>query len=139
MVRMMRHLLPQQAHVLVGEKLGECSIRDIEPAQHLLHALERGQLAPGLGPRRTDLALDGDQRLREVRPRDRRVLRHDLVQRARRRREAPPVDLDRGQAVHVQIDERVEQIEDDGADGHGKGLRSRASLAVRFSSLRSVD
>src|SRR2546426_10799483 len=51
---------------------------------------------------------------------------HALVERGRRCRQLLPAVLGHGQALPAQVDERVEQIEDDGANRHGdlSGLAS---------------
>ena len=55
-----------------------------------------------------------------------------LVQGGNRRREPPAGDVRAREALEVEVDERVEEIEDDGADLHAEILAtSRAAAMAR--------
>ena len=95
-------------HVELRQSPGQRRVGELEAARQLPEALDRGQLAvPGVVVF-AQLPVDGAQGIGEGLQLDVGVPGHGAVQGAQRGAEALTADLEGGELVHVQIDERVE-------------------------------
>jgi hypothetical protein len=114
------HLARDLGHVALGELVGHRVLADVDPARELAEALERRQLAVLGLPRPAQLAVDRAELRGKPLEIQRVPLQTGSVQEPVGRRNPPPGDLDDRQAVHVQVDERVEEVERERAHRHGR-------------------
>ena len=105
------HLAAQLAHVGARQHLGRFGRGDPEGTAERLEAAQRRELPADRPVPAVELGIGCAQRGRELLERRIAPGARAAVERAQRRGHAAAADLDRGQAVHVQIDQRVEQVE----------------------------
>ena len=112
--------------VRVDQRLGHRGLGlERQPREEIAEALGRRHLAVVDRPLPLGLVPAGQQRVVAGRQRDgRRVSAQQLVEAAGRRPDDLAVDLDGGQLLAIEVDERVEEIEEDrGVADAQRGLR----------------
>jgi hypothetical protein len=113
-----RRLLPQGAHVDLGQDVGEVGSVQAERLDQRLEASPRRELPSVVPVAVADLPIHPRQRPREVLEVHLDALHNGVVQASISRAVGPAVDLDLGEALQPEVHERVEQIEEHGSDRH---------------------
>jgi len=117
-VRMEGQVSAQLAHVHYGERGGQVVAALSDAVREGAEALERGDLAVLVAEDVAEIAVDLAERRGECLEIEPVPVHTRVMQEPVGRRNAPPADLDERQSLHVDVDQRVEQVERDGADRH---------------------